>query len=101
MKLTGMHHMILMQRRSLIQLNWQKIISLMRSYFVRIIFKFRKRRLQFRQMVSILCVSVRQTNPGKTQDAFDYYVTDDGKNYGMKCFYITGGQNVEEDIYEE
>ena len=37
-----------------------KIISLMRLYFVRIIFKFRKRRLQFRQMVSILCVSVRQ-----------------------------------------
>ena len=47
-------------------------------------------------------VRVRATNEsGKTQDAFDYYVTDDGKNYGMKCFYITGGQNVEEDIYEE
>ena len=45
---------------------------------------------------------IRATNEsGKTQDAFDYYVTDDGKNYGMKCFYITGGQNVEEDIYEE
>ena len=47
-------------------------------------------------------VRIRATNQsGKTQDAFDYYVTDDGKNYGMKCFYITGGQNVEEDIYEE
>ena len=47
-------------------------------------------------------VRVRATNAsGQTQDAFDYYVTDDGKNYGMKCFYITGGQNVEEDIYEE
>ena len=47
-------------------------------------------------------VRIRATNEsGKTQDAFDYYVTDDGKNYGMKCFYITGGQNVEEDIYEE
>ena len=47
-------------------------------------------------------VRVRATNTsGKTQDAFDYYVTDAGKNYGMKCFYITGGQNVEEDIYEE
>ena len=45
---------------------------------------------------------VRATNTsGKTQDAFDYYVTDDGKNYGMKCFYITGGTNVEEDIYVE
>ena len=47
-------------------------------------------------------VRVRATNAsGQTQDAFDYYVTDDGKNYGIKCFYITGGQNVEEDIYEE
>ncbi len=45
---------------------------------------------------------VRATNAsGKTQDAFDYYVTDNGKNYGMKCFYITGGTNVEEDIYVE
>ena len=45
---------------------------------------------------------VRATNAsGKTQDAFDYYVTDDGKNYSMKCFYITGGTNVEEDIYVE
>ena len=45
---------------------------------------------------------VRATNAsGKTQDAFDYYVTDDGKNYGMKCFYITGGTNIEEDIYVE
>ena len=47
-------------------------------------------------------VRIRATNTsGQTQDAFDYYVTDAGKNYGMKCFYITGGQNVEEDIYEE
>ena len=60
LKFNWTHRMTLMQRRSLTQLNWQKIISLMRLYFVRIIFKFRKRRLQFRQMVSILCVSVRQ-----------------------------------------
>ena len=47
-------------------------------------------------------VRVRATNAsGKTQDAFDYYVTDDGKNYGMRCFYIAGGQNVMEDTYEE
>ncbi|MFR3925271.1 MAG: hypothetical protein ACLTXI_08700 [Collinsella sp.] len=33
-------------------------------------------------------VRVRATNSdGYTQDAFDYYVTDDGKHYGMKCFY--------------
>ena len=38
---------------------------------------------------------------GYMQDAFDYYVTDSGKNYGMKCFYITEDNQVEEDIYEE
>ena len=32
---------------------------------------------------------------------FDYYVTDEGKHYGMKCFYITEDNTVEEDIYEE
>ena len=47
-------------------------------------------------------VRVRATNTsGKTQDAFDYYVTDEGKHYGMKCFYITEDNTVEEDIYEE
>ena len=34
-------------------------------------------------------------------DAFDYYATDNGKNYGMKCFYVTADQRIEEDIYEE
>ena len=37
---------------------------------------------------------------GATQEAFDYYVTDEGKHYGMKCFYIQGGKVVE-DTYEE
>lgn len=47
-------------------------------------------------------VRIRATNTsGKTQDAFDYYVTDEGKHYGMKCFYITEDSTVEEDIYEE
>ena len=47
-------------------------------------------------------VRVRATNTsGKTQDAFDYYVTDEGKHYGMKCFYITEDSTVEEDNYEE
>lgn len=47
-------------------------------------------------------VRVRATNTsGKTQDAFDYYVTNEGKHYGMKCFYITEDNTVEEDIYEE
>lgn len=47
-------------------------------------------------------VRVRATNKsGKTQDAFDYYVTDKGKHSGMKCFYVREGGLIEEDIYEE
>ena len=47
-------------------------------------------------------VRVRATNSdGYTQDAFDYYVTDDGKHYGMKCFYVQDGGKVVEDTYEE
>ena len=47
-------------------------------------------------------VRVRATDSsGKTQDAFDYYATDNGKNYGMKCFYVTADQRIEEDIYEK
>lgn len=47
-------------------------------------------------------VRVRATNSdGYTQDAFDYYVTDDGKQYGMKCFYVQGGGKVVGDTYEE
>ena len=42
-----------------------------------------------------------ENSSGYTQDAFDYYVTDSGKNYGMKCFYITQDGRVEEDLYEE
>ena len=47
-------------------------------------------------------VRVRATNSdGYRQDAFDYYVTDDGKHYGMKCFYVQDGGKVVEDAYEE
>ena len=47
-------------------------------------------------------VRIRATNEsGKTQDAFDYYVTDSGKNYGMKCFYVTEDNQIEEDTYDE
>ena len=47
-------------------------------------------------------VRVRAGNKsGYTQDAFDYYVTDSGKNYGMKCFYVTEDDQIEEDIYDE
>ena len=45
---------------------------------------------------------VRATNSdGYTQDAFDYYVTDDGKQYGMLCFYVQDGGKVVGDTYEE
>lgn len=47
-------------------------------------------------------VRVRAVNTsGYTQDAFDYYVTDAGKNYGIKCFYIQPDGSVTEDTYEE
>ena len=47
-------------------------------------------------------IRVRATNAsGYTQDAFDYYVTDYGKAYGMKCFYILPDGSIVEDTYEE
>ena len=47
-------------------------------------------------------IRVRATNTsGYTQDAFDYYVIDTGKVYGVKCFYIQPDGTVVEDIYEE
>ncbi|MEE0498663.1 MAG: hypothetical protein UC991_09330 [Gemmiger sp.] len=45
---------------------------------------------------------VRVTNEsGYTQDAFDYYVTDAGKIYGVKCFYVMADGSIAEDIYVE
>lgn len=47
-------------------------------------------------------IRVRATNTsGYTQDAFDYYVIDTGKVYGVKCFYIQPDGTVVEDTYEE
>ena len=47
-------------------------------------------------------VRVRATNSdGYAQDAFDYYVTDGGKQYGMLCFYVQDGGKVVGDTYEE
>jgi len=47
-------------------------------------------------------VRIRATNEsGKTQDAFDYYVTSTGKQYGMICFYINEDHTVGVDAYEE
>ena len=45
---------------------------------------------------------VRATNAsGYTQDAFDYYVTETGKHYGMICFYVQPDGSIAEDTYEE
>lgn len=45
---------------------------------------------------------VRVTNDsGYTQDAFDYYVIDSGKVYGVKCFYVEPDGSIVEDIYVE
>ena len=45
---------------------------------------------------------VRATNAsGYTQDAFDYYVTETGKHYGMICFYVQLDGSIAEDTYEE
>ena len=42
-------------------------------------------------------IRVRARNAsGKTQDAFDYYMTDTGKTYGTRCFYIRSGKIVED-----
>ena len=47
-----------------------------------------------------LKVSVRD-DAGHTQDAFDYYVTEDGKVYGTKCFYVNADGTISEDTVEE
>lgn len=45
---------------------------------------------------------VRATNAsGYTQDAFDYYVTEAGKHYGMLCFYVQPDGSIAEDTYED
>ena len=39
---------------------------------------------------------------GKTQYAFDYYVSDGSvKNYGIRCFYVMQDGSIMEDVYEE
>ena len=38
---------------------------------------------------------------GNEQYAFDYYVTEQGKEYGIKCFYILPDGTIAEDVYEE
>ena len=38
---------------------------------------------------------------GDTQVAFDYYITEKGKIYGTKCFYVDAEGQIVEDIYVE
>ena len=38
---------------------------------------------------------------GKSQTAFDYYVIDDGKEYGVKCFYVLPDGTIGEDNFYE
>ncbi len=47
-------------------------------------------------------VRVRAFNEsGQSQYAFDYYVADNDKIYGTKCFYVTSDGKVVEDVYVE
>ena len=47
-------------------------------------------------------VKVKAKNAaGEERDAFDYYVTDAGKNFGMKCFYVKADGTIGADVYEE
>ena len=38
---------------------------------------------------------------GDSQVAFDYYITENGKIYGTKCFYVDAQGNIVEDVYVE
>ena len=47
-------------------------------------------------------IRVRATNTiGYTQPAFDYYRTEQGKVYGIKCFYVQTDGSIVEDVYED
>ena len=47
-------------------------------------------------------IKVTATNAsGYTQTAFDYYMANEGKQYGVKCFYVEADGTIVEDIYVE
>ena len=47
-------------------------------------------------------IRVISTNEsGLSQYAFDYYVTETGKHYGVKCFYVDNMGKIVEDVYVE
>ena len=42
-----------------------------------------------------------ENQSGYSQEAFDYYVTEQGKHYGMKSFFVGADGSITEDTYEE
>lgn len=42
-----------------------------------------------------------ENESGYRQHAFDYYRTDEGVEYGIKCFYVLKDGSIEEDTYEK
>ena len=47
-------------------------------------------------------IRVISTNKsGLSQYGFDYYVTETGKHYGVKCFYVDNTGKIVEDVYVE
>lgn len=42
-----------------------------------------------------------QNESGMEQVPFDYYITEAGKEYGVKCFYVLEDGSIEEDVVEE
>ena len=105
-------------QNGVLQLNWDPSYDFNAediSYTVEIARDYLFRQVLYRQEHVVLPVAqaeapgagqyfirVRATNTsGYTQDAFDYYVIDTGKVYGVKCFYIQPDGTVVEDTYEE
>ena len=47
-------------------------------------------------------IRVTATNEsGKSMPAFDYYISENGKNYGVMCFYVNQKGEIVEDVYVE
>lgn len=44
---------------------------------------------------------IAKNESGKTQHAFDYYILENGKIYGTKCFYVDKNGKIAEDVYAE
>ena len=44
---------------------------------------------------------IAKNKSGKTQPAFDYYVMDSEKQFGILCFYVSEDGKIEVDTYDE